>query len=114
MSSITPPAESHGTQSLQQTNKTNTDVEAVSHVAAKRAAHQSTDAAITDRPIQSRLVKRRAGDRRREDRRKRKQPVLLDTRSQHDRRISERRSTAKNNFVDKRQFPHRHGVNIKV
>jgi len=116
MSSITPPADDAGVQSLRQTNKTMTGVESVSTVAAKRAIHPSTGAPATDDLYieKRRLVDRRSEDRRQKERRGDKNKVLLDTRSHHDRRTAERRSSINKSALKKRKHPHTRGVDIKV
>ncbi len=117
MSSITPPADDAGVQSLRQDNKATTGVESVSTVAAKRAIHPSTGAPATDglvRVERRRLVNRRSQDRRQKERRKDKNKVLLDTRSHHDRRTMERRNSINRNALKKTTPPYPRGVNIKI
>ena len=108
MSSITPPADDVGLQSLRQDNLTDTDVKSVSNIAAKRAIHQPTGAPAADRPyIEKRhRIERRKKDRRRENKGGKKR--LLDTRSQYNRRTNARRS------LERKRSPHMRGVNIKV
>ncbi len=116
MSSITPPADDAGLQSLRQSNRTTTGVASVSSVPAKPAIHQSPNATTAD---SLRIKRHRLVERRNENRRKQKQKVLLDTRSHHDRRTGERRSLEDKNSVNKhsaeegKSTPTR-GVNIKV
>ncbi len=106
MSSITPPADDIGVQSLRQSNRAETGIEPVSRLAATRAIHKSAGTPVsTDLYID----KRRRIDRRDKDRRRGKQKVLLDTRSYHDRRTAERRSLTK-----KRTLTHTRGINIRV
>jgi len=80
----------------------------VSRIAAKPAIHQPATTAITEKlHIEKRKhLERRKNDRRREN--KHRQRILLDTRSQHERRINERRN------MEKKHLPHRQGVNIKA
>ncbi len=116
MSSITPPADDAGVQSLRQSNKTATGVESVSSVAAKRAIHPSTGTPATDDLLieKHQLVDRRTEDRRQKERRRNKNKVLLDTRSHHERRTTERRSSISKSSLKKRKHLHTRGVNIKV
>ncbi len=116
MSSITPPADDVGVQSLRKTNRTARDIPSVSNVAAIPAIHRSPGAtAIDDTPLE----KRRRLERRCEERRKHKQEVLLDTRSPHDRRTVQRRQALNKKSEDKQSgrqdkpLPPR-GVNVKV
>lgn len=106
MTSITPPADDAGVQSLRQSNRTDTDVKPVSRLATTRAIHQSGSVPVTDDQY---IDRRQRVDRRHEDRRRRKQKVLLDTRSYHDRRTAERR-----HFTKKRTRSPTRGINIKV
>ncbi|HEB55700.1 MAG TPA: hypothetical protein ENI98_05230 [Gammaproteobacteria bacterium] len=106
MSSITPPADDAGVQSLRQSNRAETEIEAVSRLAATRAIHKSVAAPVTTERY---IDKRQRVDRRHDDRRRRKQKVLLDTRSYHERRTARRRR-----FTEKRTQPHMRGINIKV
>ncbi len=116
MSSITPPADDAGVQSLRQSNRTATGVESVSSIAAKRAIHPSTGAPVTDdlRIEKHRPVERRSEDRRQKERRRNKNKVLLDTRSHHERRTRERRDSINKRSLEKRKHPRTRGVNIKV
>ena len=116
MSSITPPTDDAGVQSLRQNNKAATGVESVSTIAAKRAIHPSTGAPATNGLYieKRRLVDRRSEDRRRKERRDDKNKVLLDTRSHHDRRTTERRNSINKSALKKRKHPHTRGVDIKV
>ncbi len=121
MSSITPPADDAGVQSLRQSNRTATGVASVSSVAAKPAIHQSPGTTTTD---SLRIKRHRLVERRSENRRRQKQKVLLDTRSRHDRRTAERRTSVDKSSVDKNSVnkhsaeeekrPQTRGVNIKV
>ncbi|HEB87412.1 MAG TPA: hypothetical protein ENI68_10415 [Gammaproteobacteria bacterium] len=106
MTSITPPADDTGVQSLRQSNRADTNIEPVSRLATACAIHSSAGVPVAGG---LHIDRRRRADRRREDRRQRKQKVLLDTRSYHDRRTAERRS-----FTKKRTLPHTRGINIKV
>ncbi|VAX12695.1 hypothetical protein MNBD_GAMMA24-1663 [hydrothermal vent metagenome] len=106
MSSITPPADDLGLQSLRQSNKADSDIKPVSRLAATRAIHQSTGTPVTSSLYTNR---RQRLERRSEDRRRHKQNVLLDTRSYHDRRTTKRRG-----FTKKRKLSHTRGINIKV
>lgn len=106
MTSITPPADDVGVQSLRQSNRADTNIKPASRLATTRAIHQSAGMPVNSSPH---IDRRRRADRRHEDRRRRKQKVLLDTRSYHDRRTAERRS-----FTKKRTLPHTRGINIKI
>ncbi|NOZ37221.1 MAG: hypothetical protein GXP11_03950 [Gammaproteobacteria bacterium] len=106
MSSITPPADDVGLQSLRRSNKADSDIQPVSRLAATRALHKSVAAPVTEGLY---INRRQRLDRRGEDRRRRKQRVLLDTRSYHDRRTTKRRSS-----IEKRKRPYTQGINIKV
>ncbi len=116
MSSITPPADDAGVQSLRQSNRTAKGVASVSTVAAKPAIHQLPNPTTAD---SLRIKRHRLVERRSEDRRRQKQKVLLDTRSHHDRRTAERRTSIDKNSVNKHSAregkrSHPRGVNIKV
>ncbi len=106
MSSITPPADDAGVQSLRQDNISNTDIKSVSRIAAKPAIHQSTATAEKSRTEKRKHIERRKNDRRGEN--KHRQQILLDTRSQHERRTDERRN------IEKKHSPNKQGINVKV
>ncbi len=116
MSSITPPPDSAGTESLRQSNQKKKGVSSVSAVPAKPFIHQSPSATTTN---SSHLKRRRLVERRKKDRRKQKQKVVLNTRSRHDRRTLERRNSSNKNIsretsTKEETRPQTRGVDITV
>ena len=109
MTTITPIPDDLGNQSLKSDNQQTPTAAAVSAVAPKRAIHNLSGSA---RMGQRDNVQRRSKDRRRhEERRQKNIPVLLDTRSQRERRKKQRRQDAATKLQHSRIGK---GIDIKV
>jgi hypothetical protein len=107
MTKITPIADDLGNQSLKSDNRVSPTAKAVTSVAPKREIHNlSGSTHLKENP----QVQRRLNERRDHDRRKRNIPVLLDTRSSHERRKKQRR----HNLTKRRSLITTKGIDIKV
>ncbi len=106
MSSITPPADDTGLQSLRQSNKTDNGIHSISGLAATRAIHSSTGAPVTSG---THVNRRQRIDRRNKDRRQQKRRVLLDTRSYHERRTAKRGGS-----MGETNRPYTRGINLRA
>lgn len=85
MTSITPPPDDQNLQRLKFDNAAPASARAVAHTTRVKGVPE-TRPSPRQTEVEIRKVERRRGERRRQDRRQRKIPVVLDTRSQHDRR----------------------------
>ena len=107
MTKITPIADDLGNQSLKSDNRLSPTTEAVTAVAPVRGIHSLSGSA---RLKENTRLQRRSSERRLHDRRKKNIPVLLDTRSSHERRKKQRRQE-----LARRQHANTtRGIDIKV